>query len=190
MLQALKQSFRRFCLDTNAWREQLESIDLTEEILAYVLESDAFDDVEIRHIVEVRINTEDGISEGNPGALIDSGLYAYYPSATTRQGVAIAAGSLVLDDSLEPAEDVTGGLEVMVSLVPNINSTDFDAPFVTRWSEAVVGWAMFWLKSLPGRKWTDKDRALVFQREYYRGVSRARLGVVCGEKAGFGEVTA
>lgn len=56
ILQSLKKSLRKFCQDSNAWREQLASIDLKEGVLDYALASKW--DAEIKEIVEVRIGVE------------------------------------------------------------------------------------------------------------------------------------
>ncbi len=180
ILQALKKTFRKFCQDTDAWREQLASIDLTEEQLNYDLAS-AFE-ADIRHIVEVRINTEEGIEEGNVGALIKPSLYTYFPEDTIRLETTYDAGTLLLDDSLEPAEDVTDGLEVKVSIIPGINADEIDFTFLTHWSDAVIGGTIWWLMTMKDRKWSDPNRAPLFMLDYNRGVSRARGETVGGHK--------
>jgi hypothetical protein len=182
ILQAIKKTVRKFCQDTDAWREQLASIDLVEGQLPYVLTPTW--EAEIKHIIEVRINTEDGIAESNIGALIDPKLYTFYGEASTRLGVAIVKNTLYLDESLEPAEDVTDGLEVKISLVPELNTDDkeIDMNFLVRWSEAIIGGSIWWLMTLKGRKWSDPQRAPLFLLDYNRGLSRARRETAGGQK--------
>jgi hypothetical protein len=56
ILQSLKKTLRKFCQDSNAWREQLASINLKEGVLDYALASKW--DAEIKEIIEVRIGAE------------------------------------------------------------------------------------------------------------------------------------
>jgi hypothetical protein len=56
ILQSLKKTLRKFCQDSNAWREQLASINLKEGVLDYALASKW--DAEIKEIIEVRIGSE------------------------------------------------------------------------------------------------------------------------------------
>ncbi|MFA5107766.1 MAG: hypothetical protein WC497_05595 [Patescibacteria group bacterium] len=259
ILQALKKSLRKFCQDSDAWREQLASIDLKDGILDYSLVSAV--DAEIRHVVEVRIGAEivdlagadvvttaaigattfnvhgiasvtgtiasgdqfiisgnDGtlytlsadavitahtatlvftpaltaeatagdklavVPQKDLGTLISPDLYVYRAEATTRLGVAQARGTLSLDASLEPTEDLVRGLDVKVSLVPHVNSDAVDLDFLTRWAEAVSGGALFSLMTMKGRKWTDAGRAALFLLDYNKGLSRARRETAEGYK--------
>jgi hypothetical protein len=182
LLQAIKKTVRKFCQDTDAWREQLASIDLKTGILGYVLVSKW--DAEIRHVIEVRINTAAARTAGDIGVPIEPSLYTYYGDASVRLDVAVAAKTLYLDESLEPAEDVDNGLDVKVSLVPELNTdaAEMDMDFLVRWSEAIIGGTIFWLMNLKGRKWTDLQRAPLFLLDYNRGVSRARRENVGGQK--------
>ena len=269
LLQSIKKTVRKFCQDTDAWREQLASIDLKDGVLGYELVSKW--DAEIRHIVEVRIKTADdnlasadvvttaaigatsidihglNIATGtiyagtqftivggggtlytvqadatvaahattlsispaltaqatagdelSPvpplalGELIKPSLYTYYGDASVRLDVAVAAKTLYLDDSLEPAEDVDNGLDVKVSLVPELNTdaTEMDMDFLVRWSEAIIGGTIFWLMTMKGRKWTDTQRAPLFLLDYNRGVSRARRENVGGQKVDMEDLSA
>lgn len=261
ILQALKKTFRKFCQDSNAWREQLASINLKDGVLDYALASKW--DAEIKEIVEVRIGAEivdlagadvvtttaagesslavhdiasdsgtinsgdqfilaggDGtlytlsadatvashattisftpvlseeaaagtelsvVPPKDLGALVDKSLYSYAAEDTVRLDVAQACGTLTLDPSLEPDEDLIRGLDVKVSLVPHINSANdqIDYDFLTRWAEAVIGGAIFSLMTMKGRKWTDTGRAPLFMLDYNKGISRARREIVGGYK--------
>lgn len=180
MLQALRKSTRKFCQDSDAWRKQLASINLVADKLDYVLSAGV--EAEIKHIIEVRINTAAGITSGDIGVLIIPSLYTYHAEATIRLGVVQAAGTLSLDDSLKPAAAVTGGLEVKVSVVPLMNSAVIDMDFLTRWAEAIISGTIFSLMTMKGRKWTDLQRAPLFLLDYNRGVGRARRENVGGQK--------
>ncbi|MCK9517999.1 MAG: hypothetical protein M0R74_03065 [Dehalococcoidia bacterium] len=190
MLQALKRVARKFCQDSDAWRVQLDSIDLVEKQLAYVLtplSGGTTWGAQIKHVLAVRINTEDGIDKGNPGVLISQPYYTFYPTDTTRINASIAANTLLLDDSLEPAEDVTDGLEVEVVLVPELNEddTEIDMDFLAMWSEAIIGGAIAYLMTMKKRRWTDIQRAGLFQADFNKGVSRARKVNIGGGKSDF-----
>ena len=269
MLQALKKAFRKFCQDSNAWREQLASINLKEGVLDYALAS--IWDAEIKNIVEVRVGAEivdlagadvvttvaagestinvhdiasdsgtiysgdefiisgsDGtlytlsadatvtdhaatlvftpvlsaeataeaelavIPQKDLGALINPAYYVYHATDTVRLDVAQAAGVLSLGPSLEPAEDLIRGLDVLASIVPHINSEDdqIDYDFLTSYAEAIIGWAIFSLMTMKGRKWSDKERAALFIVDYNKGLSRARRETVAGHKVAMEDISA
>lgn len=164
-LQALQRGGRQFCERTEAWREFLESIDLVDETVDYDLQPEY--NAEIRKIVAVRINTEEGVTNGDDGALQDKSLYEWDPDTEI----------LTLDDSLEPTEDITSGLDVKVVLVPYLTTSELPQWFINRYADYLVAWAMVDLMTRPEKEWSNMVRAKFYQTEYQRGVGIAKKDV-------------
>jgi len=177
MLQALQRSMRQFCIDTEAWWETLASVNLVEDQTEYNINSTW--DAEIKRIKELRINTEDNIAAGNDGAIQDHELYEF-----------ITPDALILDDNLKPAEDVTGGLEIEVRIVPSITATSVDPTFLNDWIDAILGWAMNYLMSMTHKKWSNPDRSAYYMMQYLKGVSTAKSEKVRKRREGHFGLTA
>ena len=173
ILQALKKTARKFASETDGWRQWLPSINIVAQQRDYLLTAPT--DTEIRHVLKVCLNTADAIAAGYTGVPVHEKAYDYYAEASTRLGSAIAAHTLSFSYQHIPSVSVTGGLDVAVSLLPVYNAaTVVNADFLERWHEAIVGGAMYSLMTMPKRKWTDKQRALDFQKDYFRGINRLR----------------
>jgi len=179
ILQALQKAGRMFCLDTEAWWEQIAPISLTDGTMRYRVNPSW--EAEIKRIRELRINTAAGISNGDRGVLISPSLYDFYPAGGKDElGVTIAENSVDLDDSLEPAEDVTGGLEISIVIVPYLNSNDVDPVFLNSWVEALIGRTMMDLMRMVDKKWTNPARAITYELEYQKARGRARIEKIRG----------
>jgi hypothetical protein len=173
-LQALQKSGRMFCLDTEAWWEQLLPINLVDDQLRYTVNPSW--EAEIKRIRELRINSEEGISNEDIGTLIDPALYDFYPAGGKDPlGVTLPENTVDLDDSLEPAEDVTGGLEISVILVPYLDSDEVDPVFLNSWVEAIIGKAMSILMGMEGVRWKNPARSAYYELEYAKMRSRTRI---------------
>jgi len=159
---AIQRQARAFCERSEAWRQQLDSINLKDGILRYELEPDW--DAELRRVSEVRINTEDGVDAGNVGELIPPDQYRYEPREC----------ELILNDGYEPREDVDKGLEVKVILVPRRLATKIDPVFLDRWQIAIIGGVMRYLAAMPGKKWSNATLAATSNVDYIRGIADAR----------------
>jgi len=162
MLHQLKLALRRFCEETEIWREDLASIDIEEDEDEYILTS--VYDADIARIIDVRVNTEDGVTNGDDGALISPSRYEYDPQTYT------------LTLGWEPSDDVTDGLDVKVVLLPchTIDDAGMEETFINRWYEPIYAKALADLLKMPSKKWTNPELAGHYQSEYYRGVARAR----------------
>ena len=183
MLQALQRAGREFCQRTEAWWEQLAPINLVADTVNYRIPSTF--DAEIPRIKEVRINTAASIANGDKGSLIDPYYYSFTPIRRRNElGTILAENTLTLDDSLEPDEAVTSGLEVAVYLVPFLASQGADPAFLNKWAEAIVGRALALLLTSPKKPWTNAQQAGVHQFEFIRGVGRARAEKIKGYKSG------
>jgi len=188
ILQALRKKTRQFCQDTDVWREQLKDIDLVAGQRDYVL-NPSFD-AEIRKIVEVRINTAENRAAGYRGAEVKSQYYMFHGELSQRLGVNLQPNTLTLDESLEPSASETGGLEVKVSLAPLLMAGQVDQDFLQKWCEAIIGGAMFYLMTMPRKKWSDPQKAGLYLVDYNKGISRARRENVVGQNLQGGDLSA
>ena len=168
--QHIQQAARQFCTDSEAWREELPAIDLVAEDVTYTLTPSY--DCEIRRVLKVWIRTEDDVTNGDDGTLLDFDDYEYAPAGSV----------LTLDDSVEPQEAVTDGLVVEVVLVPYL-STNVDAlltqggisaTFLNYWAEPIIARAKHTLMRMTRTAWANPDLAGVYLAEYHDGVSRAK----------------
>lgn len=149
--QKIQQAHREFCRVSEAWKEKLDPIDLVEDEEHYTV-SPSYD----AHIVRVNkvwVRSETDVDNGDDGILQDESQWDF-----------------TVPDTLEfvtaPTTDVTEGLVVEVILLPYPNSTDIDSEFVNRYHEGIVGYAMWQLLRMKGKKWTDQNLAAVYRMQH------------------------
>lgn len=162
LLQALQQAARTFCERSQTWVETLASVDLEDGVLEYSLSPDW--DARIQTVEEVRINSEAGVDAGDKGAVQDMSLIAWDPDEQV----------LTLDASMEPADDVTDGLEVDVCLVPLLDTTEVPEWLLNRYAEGITGYAMWYLLKMPSKRWSNPDLAQVYWAQYRGQLTRAK----------------
>lgn len=172
-LQHLQQAARKFCEQSEAWREKLPAIDLVAEDVTYTLTPSY--DCEIRRVLEVWIRTEEDVDNDNDGTLQKYDKYEFEPEGSV----------LTLDDTIEPQEAVTDGLVVKVVLVPYL-VTDVDSlatqggispTFLNYWAETILAFAKYSLMRLPKKEWSNPQLAVMYLNDYKAGVSRAKTEV-------------
>ena len=179
ILQALQKAGRMFCLDTEAWWEQLKPVNLVDGQVSYRISPSW--EAEVKRIRDLRINTAEGIANGDEGDPVNPALYDFYPAGNkTPLGTSISENTVILDDSLEPADNVTNGLEVSIILVPYLDSDKLDPVFLNSWIEALIGRAMADLMSMTGKKWMNPGRANVYELQYQKARSRAKIEKIRG----------
>lgn len=170
LTQHLQQAARKFCIDTEAYLEELAAIDLVAEDVTYTL-TPAHTGCEIRRIKEVWIRTEEDVDDDLDGTLQAFDKYEFEPQTNV----------LTLDDSIEPQEAVTDGLVVKVVLVPflksDIAATAVSDDFLNVWAEPIMARALFTLKRMSRKSWSDPQGAMVNLQEYNDGVTRAKQEV-------------
>lgn len=171
--QHLQQAARKFCEDSEAWREKLAAINLVAEDVTYTLTPSY--DCEIRRILEVWIRTSTDVTDGLDGTLQDYDKYEYEPEGSV----------LTLDDTIEPQAAVTSGLVVKVVLVPYV-VTDVDSitvqggispTFLNYWAETILAYAKYTLMRMPKKAWSNPQLAGLFLNDYNAGVSRAKTEI-------------
>ena len=166
MVQALMDAARDFCTDSEAWQEELEPIDIVEAQLEYDLAPEY--DAHIKRLIWVKLNTEDGVTNDVDPTPLDERLYEL------RLG---DPEVLVLDDSLEPTEDITDALTVKAVLVPEFNSLDIAEWFLNRYWKGIVGKAMHSRMMDPNKRWTNPTRAAMYYQQYMDELQNAGMEV-------------
>lgn len=171
LTQQLQQATRKFCEESEAWREKLAAISLVAEDVTYTLTPTYT--CEIRRILEVWIRTADDVTNGNDGTLQGYDKYTFDPLTKV----------LTLDDSIEPQESITGGLVVKVALVPYLKTDvhtaliagGVTAAFLNLWAEPIMAYAKWSLMRMPGKAWTNPQLAVMHLADYRDGVTRAKI---------------
>lgn len=160
VLQQLREAGRVFCERSEAWEHDIVPVDLVEDQTDYTIVPSW--DARINRILEVRINTEDGVDNGDEGALQDEDSYEFILPST-------------LSFTNAPSSSVTDGLDVKVSLVPEPDSDDVDESFLDRWEWGIRALALSKMLLMKKRPWSDPDNALDFKQQYLTALNKARL---------------
>jgi hypothetical protein len=170
VLAALQTAGRTFCDRTRAWRAWLPDQNLTVDVRDYALSP--ADEAEVAEVLEVRWRTAEDIEADADGERVDSLLY----SVVRSNGVT----TLRFASNKVPAETVAGGLRVRAVLLPLPLAEQVEQTLLQLWSDALVARAIWFLKKMPKRDWTDPAGAVDADREYRRMVNVA-IGSVMRE---------
>jgi len=166
--QHIIQAGRLFCEKSRVWREDLDSYDLEEDEKEYTL-SPIVDSVtyaaRIEAIVEVRWNSEDGVTNGDDGTLQNWRTYGLNPNTN------------VLTFETAPSDDVTDGLDVKVILVPHLDATDMNDWVLNLYAEPILAGALTTLKLIPKTEWYDPPGADRNARIFRNGVAKAKADI-------------
>ena len=162
ILQQLREAGRVFCERSEAWQHDIVPIDLVAEQTDYAIVPSW--DARINRILEVRINTEDGVDAGTEGALQDEDSYDFIPPST-------------LSFTAESTYSVTDGLDVKVVLIPEPDSDDIDESFLDRWEWGIRALALSKMLLMKQRPWSDPDNALDFKQQYLTALNKAKAEV-------------
>jgi len=147
IVQSLQQAGRKFCVDTEALREEL-TIDVVEDQTEYDLRPTQMT------LVHRIFNVEyDGTDLKEDKYVLQEG------------------DTLVLEDA--PTEDITGGLVVTIVRRPMITSMILPVWFMERWSEAIMAGARAELMFQPMKPWSNPELGTYWDRQYKIGVAQA-----------------
>lgn len=173
--QHIIQSGRKFCEQSRVWRESLDSYDLVDGTKTYTLSpivSTVTYVARIESILEVRWNTEAGVTAGTSGDVQNWRIYGFNPNTN------------VLTFETAPTEDITDGLDVDVVLVPHLSATDMADWVLNIYAEPILAGAMYTLKKMPKVAWEDQGGSQAAYREYINGVSKAKSDIAREYRAG------
>jgi hypothetical protein len=161
--QALQEALRQFCIDTEAFHEELPPINLVAATVNYSITPSY--DCEIKRINNLWIRSATDVTNDDYGNLIDASLYKFtLPDA------------LKLDDSIKPAAAVTDGMIVEVTLVPyplQTGNDTFSPEFLNQWYEGIVYKAFHELMMMNGERWSNPNLAMYYEKKYLGKVTDA-----------------
>ena len=156
-LFALQDAGREFCNRSEAWFEDLPSIDLVADQQYYALATDYV--AEIKLIKSVRVLTSDDVTNELEGEIV--------PPSHYRMDL---PGRLKFLTGYAPSTTVTGGLIVEVVLVPNMGTNELPEWIMSRWAEGIIGHAMNGL--LRG---VDLIKAATYLSDFNRKLNEAMI---------------
>lgn len=158
--QALRLAAREFCIETEIWRETIETTSVEDDD-TYVL-ADSLDgyDADIWRILSLELDDSD----------VDATDYTFGPT-----------GILTFDNAPDESDETIVAETV---LVPRRTCTSYPYWLITQWGDVIVSNAVSRLKSQMGRPWTDPAGAEREMLAYRLGCGRAKGMVVSGREGG------
>jgi hypothetical protein len=153
--QATLDIVRDFCIQTELWKVDV-LCDLDAGVVDCVLELDEDLAADIRRITKLTFPPD---TEATLTALYDF------------DGV----DTITLNDSLEPIDDVTGGLKAEVILVPKINSAVWDAGMLNRWGDVIALGVKARLMDNDKERWGNPRRAQKYQQDYDNAIAQGSV---------------
>jgi len=161
----LRATARRFCQDTDSWREDLDTIATVADQADYDLEAEHEYDATIRRVRLVTIETAEQC-DNDWKFSVDGVLTLLYP----------------------PAESGLD-LDVSVSFLPELDAGDHPDFLVDRWAEALILGTLAELKAQVGsgehpRPWFDERGAIRVSEQYWGLVTQARQEQLLERKSG------
>lgn len=166
MLNALKDAGRLFCRKTEAWRVELDPIDIVADQATYDLDTVIEFDAVVLRFLWVKTGGDDA------DPIPDS--YYLLNGETT----------LEFQDDVVPDAALTDGLIVKLALLPRLGTVELDEGFMERHAEAIVGGAMATLLKKKGKPWYNPDLAAEYFLDWRRGLCEATAEVTRGNKPG------
>lgn len=150
IMQQLQQTMRDICLDSEAWMEIGNPIDLVTGTAKYNL-LPAFDfEVDIHRLLEVQI--QDNIIYPDRYELIDQQY-------------------IELEDV--PTSNITDGLVVKAVLVPTYTAERMSPTFMNRYAKGIMAGCKSTLQLQPKKPWSNPDLGIMNKKIYEDDVSRS-----------------
>ena len=162
IMLALRESLRRFCIDTDAMRVTLPAFAAVAGQASYALPM----------TLDCHARTIEWLRQGDPvngdSGFVNVGAYMLDRSTPN---------TLVFTYGRTPIASKANIFLARVSLIPNIHPTGIEADefFVEQWSEAICQSARAYLKNQKTASWYDPQGSVECTRDYWMHVGRARL---------------
>lgn len=165
-INALKDAGREFCRRTEAWRIELDPIDIVADQAEYDFDTEIPWDATILRMIWVKTGgtTSDPIPD------------SYY--------VMVDDTTMEFQDSVIPSAALTDGLVVKMALMPRLSSVELSEWFLEHWAEAIVGGALSRLLQQEKKPWYNPELAKQFFLDWRRGLCHAKAEVTRGNKPG------
>lgn len=145
VLASLMRVGREFFRRTGAWTATLDPFDAVEDQAAYTLPLSGLHTT-IDSIIEVRLNTEQGVTDGDKGVEVLSKYYSFTPPLT-----------ITFQDNAIPSDSVTSGFEVDVALFPNSGETEVPSFILNRYAEGIRAGVLSELMMQVNHPWSSPD---------------------------------
>lgn len=168
ILNYLQDAARRFCGDTESLIETLPAINIVASQQDYQLSPTL--NGEIIRVKDVRVNTTEGVTAGQLGSSKYTSQYDFTPSTG------------VLRLKYAPAESVTGGLVVDVSIIVKHKTNEVPAWWLNRYERGIIAGAKKSLQEMTDKPWSNAASAQANSMIYNQMVGRAKNDVEAGYK--------
>ena len=160
--QVIIDVWREFCNETQAWKCDLDPINVRDTVTEYELDApNNYSQIIVPTKVQIFRDEDSPI---HPDAQTEEPYDAY----TRFDKCAII---LVLT----PSEDITNGLRIRVALRPRLTATLMDQQLF----EDTYDYAAFGVKArlmlMPKKDWSAQQMGLYYQQRYWDGVGKARI---------------
>jgi hypothetical protein len=166
ILQALWEAGREFCVETEAYIQALTAINAVADRKEYTLSiPTGFDPI---RVFDVRTRTEDEVTDGDKGTLVDPSKYDFHIFTNVLEFV-----------NAPFVEGITGGLVVRLVLAPQEDTADtvLDFDFMRRWMHYIKAGAFFRLFGMEESRWYSEGKAGENYAVFRQGVAYARREV-------------
>jgi hypothetical protein len=176
LLAALRDSARRFCDETKVWREDIGPFNVVADQAAYTLTTQW--NASIDRVLEVLLNTAEGVTDGERGAL------------QNLHGVSFDPLSNILTFDSAPTAAVTNGLLVRAVLVPNMLSDEIAELLINRYADGILAGAALYLAGSKAFAAYDEATAARSRQEWMRCKTKAVRDVACAYRDTSPRITA
>lgn len=168
MLNALRNAIRDFCLRSGIWAEDLADIALLTDQPEYSLTLP--DGAEFVRIEKARYN-------GRPVGVfteqeMDDSVSNWRASTGASLSAIVSLSQTTIRAYPVPEADDTNPLMIRAVLKPTLAAATCHDD-VGSWSEGIVAGALFRLKKMPNKPWSDREGAAVYRNEFEAAVGRA-----------------
>jgi len=148
--QALHRAAIEYCRRSGSWRDTLEAVNMVDGQTEYQIESPY-----PGYILRV-------ISAEAAGVALDNDDFTF-------------DGAETFTLTSAPVEDTAGGLVVVASLVPDEQNCILDVDFLNQHGPAIVAYALYILKSMPAKLWSDRVGATAQYGAFMQAVAGGKI---------------
>lgn len=175
---ALRRAVREFCEKTGLWAEDLAALALLADTAEYTLiapegaelvrvEKARYAGVPLTVYSEAEMDAARTAWRDDTGA----GLYAL-----------VSLSRAVVRAYPVPSVDDANAVVVRAALKPDRSATTCHDD-VEAWAEGVIAGALFYLKKMPGKPWTDREVAREYQHDFNEAIGDAMASVLRGHSS-------
>jgi len=163
----LKEAFRRFCSDTEAWIEDVVMDEVADQTTYDVaLTNEAM----IQRVIYVRAKS---VSTDDFDKLSDIDPSQYE----------VDGNSIVFYSDYAPKYDITDGVKVRASLRPTMDFEEVVDDFLDRYADGIINLAKYYIMKTPGKPYSNPAYAMQCYNEYRNTIISAKREKAVKHKA-------